>query len=146
MNTHMQKKIYNNYTLNSSTFDYPMLHYFSKADGDFYIETNIQQTEKKSQVVAGKIDYKNIQEILIEYFEKLPAIEDIYLFEKEKDTQIWILIPRDNNSLRDKIYDIEYKIIKKYSFLSLDFHIVVVYGKKRESIIPSKALKMSIRE
>ena len=135
---------YDFYSATTSILDYHMLTFENFSDRDYEIVSNIPQYEIGPHGPKDEAEFDNIQHLLCKYFRNISELHSVYILEKEKDTQVWIIISVDNDDLRDSIYDIQYVLLKEHPYLRLDFYVVSLNGRNLRSIVPTNAMRLSI--
>lgn len=135
---------YDFYSATTSVIDYHMLTFRSFSDKDYEIDSNVLQHHIEPHGPKDEVEFEDIRELLFHYFGNIKELDAVYVLEKEKDTQVWLIISIDDDDLRDRIYDIEYELLTKHPYLRLDFHVVPLDGKDLRSVVPTNAMRLVI--
>ncbi len=128
----------------TSIIDYHMLTFNNFSDRDYEIVSDIPQYDKEPYGSKDEAEFDDIQQLLCKYFRNISELQSVYILEKEKDTQVWIIISVDDDDLRDSIYAIQYILLNEHPYLRLDFYVVPLNSRNLQSIVPTNAMRLSI--
>ena len=97
-------------------------------------------------------DYDNSDQVLNGWikhvkdsFYGVPEVESIYLARVEETTHVWIMIPKRNFALLQRLVELELRVLdmlctKRNSILRLEFHITYRNGRDEKRLVPLQAI------
>lgn len=135
---------YKFYSATTSILDYHMLTFSNFSDRDYEIVSNVPRYDIEPHGPKDEAEFDDIQQLLCHYFGNVRELYAVYILEKEKDMQVWIIISVDDDDLRDSIYDIQYALLNEHPYLRLDFYVIPLGGRNLRSIVPTNAMRLSI--
>ncbi|GEM_PF-5774646 len=127
--------------------DYPMLKYINLADEGYEIESEIFQFDKELHKPTSKVvlsDIYDIQQLLRQNFGNIKGLRDVYILEKGKETQVWLILSVEDDDLRNSIYDIQYLLLTEHPYLQLDFYVVALEDRTLKSMVPTNAMRLTL--
>lgn len=83
----------------------------------------INQLCKPQYEVTNSIDDR-IENFIVKYISKVLEVEYIIFSKIEDYYEIWTVINKLDREVRERIYDIEFTILRRFKALYFDFHVI----------------------
>jgi hypothetical protein len=84
---------------------------------------NINQLCKPQYEIINSIDDR-LENFIVKYISKVSEVEYILFSKIEDYYEIWTVINKLDREVRERIYDIEFNILRRFKALYFDFHVI----------------------
>ncbi|MBW1956443.1 MAG: hypothetical protein JRI83_12125 [Deltaproteobacteria bacterium] len=78
-----------------------------------------------------------IDNFFAEKFFTIQQVEAVFFRDDDNSIQVWTLINELDRSIRNRIYEIEFSIMKRFPEIGFDFHVMSRNNRDIEEIIPA---------
>lgn len=109
-----------------------------------FLEGDGISATREDQFYVTQSDLDSIENYIAQEIAAIKEVEYVFCVIEEDFLDISTLINHLDRKVREKIYEVELKLLKRFLDLSFDFHVIIRENRKVEELLPT-TVKMIFR-